>query len=376
MARNVANLAEFVGTYLPGYFFLVVGALLRREGEAASGGTYSGARFKNNSELGIVGGIVIMLTGSGLSQRQDPTWFFSGAVMGLVGWAVLILGCVNFMRWKGYSGWWGLFGYLLLPGIVILACFPNRRKALLQLHGLQPADAKEAYSGPVSSWPADWRSDETPRAAHGPQLESLKRRDQTSGLRYWLALLPLALLAATAGSAIGLKSSHRVSEWTAVGSPGDGFTALMPGKPRLEQQTIQGPEGDAVIQKFIATPNRYNELFMIVAVRYSADRGQQFGGLEKLLELGRQDLLNASKGSLSYETPVEMDGWPGLDLEILPPQRGIVRARVYATDDSLFEVFVQVSKLRRDAHDVQKFLDSFHLKPRPDALGPDGERGQ
>ena len=50
------------------------------------------------------------------------------AIMVSVGLIVLIWGCVNFMRSKGYSGWFGLFGLLLLPGLIILAFFPDKHR--------------------------------------------------------------------------------------------------------------------------------------------------------------------------------------------------------------------------------------------------------
>lgn len=37
-------------------------------------------------------------------------------------------GAVNYAYSKGYSRWWGLMGLLAVVGVLILMCFPDRRR--------------------------------------------------------------------------------------------------------------------------------------------------------------------------------------------------------------------------------------------------------
>jgi hypothetical protein len=90
-------------------------------------GARAAALLESRANFGVLGGIVITLLGGAIVQ-QSRELLLLGLPVGLGGWALFIWGCGNYMRWKGYSGWFGLFGFLLLPGLVILACFPNRRK--------------------------------------------------------------------------------------------------------------------------------------------------------------------------------------------------------------------------------------------------------
>jgi hypothetical protein len=275
-----------------------------------------------------------------LSVLQDPADLLVKLAFFLGGWALLIWGCVNYMRWKGYSGWFGLFGYLTIPGLIILACFPNRRRRLLQEHGSE----------------------------HSAEIEALSEQDRRSGHRFLLMLVPFAVVFVTfAGLLSFAGSSIDPAEWKEVTPAGIGFQALMPGAPRVEQKIQETPVGKMELHKFTVVPKGKNELFMVVSVRFPEEASDRLGGAEKLLESGREDLLVATQGQLRSERRIILSGRPGMELEILPPKGAIVKARVYATKNQLYEVFVGVPMIRVTSEDVQKFFDSFELPAEPGA---------
>src|SRR5215470_14935933 len=88
--------------------------------------------LKITAALCILIGIGIMLIGNVLSRRGPDLFFVAGAAY-IIGWAFFIWGCLDYARWKGYSGWFGFLGFLLVPGLIILVCLPNRRKELLEM---------------------------------------------------------------------------------------------------------------------------------------------------------------------------------------------------------------------------------------------------
>ena len=358
-ARNASNITAIIGSFLPGLLFLIIGLALRGEkppkvaaqsdGDAQqpadTGKELRPERFVTRANLGVVGGVVMMLMGGAFGQK-GPEFLLAGTGVLLVGWTLIIWGCVNFMRWKGYSGWLGLFGYLLLPGLLILACFPNRRRRLL----------RERAPEEVAAW------------------EALSAEDKSSGRQFLLTLVPVWVFAL--GGALFLLSSRSnigAADWKEVAPPELGFRALMPGPPRLQRNTQQTPAGNVEVHKFTAEPKGKKELYMIVATRMPEVIGDRLGGTEKLLELARKDLLSASQGQLRSERRIVLDGSPGLEMEVLPPKGAMIKARIYATKNQVYQVSVHVPVIRGPSNDVQKFLDSFNLPAKPAAAPDRGE---
>jgi hypothetical protein len=362
-ASKAPNISYLVGTFLPGLVCLILGLILGQtmkqqpgshadeEGaqaavadwdlcEHSSSADHARAdAFKLSANLGIGCGIVLMFVGSTIAQGAEGK-FLIGSLFVFAGFAWELWGCVNYMRWKGYSGWFGLFGYLLLPGLLILVCFPNRRKRALQKHS--PDQIGE--------------------------IEALLKEDRRPGYRFLLSLVPLGLLSITLGGlAFSIGSSIGAAEWKEVAAPEVGFHAFMPGTPRLEQNTQETPAGNVELHKFTVEPKGKRELFMIVSVRVPMDVSRELGGTERLLELGRQDLLSASQGQLLSERQIRLGSCPGLELEVLPPKGAIVKARIYATANQFYQVAVHVPRIRLASADVQKFFDSFRLSAEPGA---------
>lgn len=83
-------------------------------------------------DLLIAVGVALMFFGSSVSQ-QGTDRFIAGVFISVFGWALVVCGAVRYASWKGYSAWLGMLAYLLLPGLIILACLPNRRKQRLEL---------------------------------------------------------------------------------------------------------------------------------------------------------------------------------------------------------------------------------------------------
>ncbi len=196
-------------------------------------------QFSRTASLGIVGGIVMMFMGSGVSQQGPELFLVEGAIL-LGGWALMIWGCVNYMRWKGYSGWFGLFGYLLLPGLIILVCFPNRRTRIPQMHQSEYISKTAAVSGEY---------------------------------RFLLAVAPLGIIfIVLSGFVHRVRSNTDAAEWEQVAPPGMGFEALVPGTPRLEQQTRETPAGRVELHKFTVTPKGKKKLIAFVVRRLPSEK--------------------------------------------------------------------------------------------------------
>jgi hypothetical protein len=352
-ASKAPNIQYLIGTFLPGLIFVIIGLTLGKnekpiptalaadetaeitpinQGTAEPSLQFDRKRtnaFKRNASLGIIGGIVLMFVAGSIAQgEQGP--FPIAWLVSLTGFACVIWGCVNYMRWKGYSGWFGFFGYLLLLGLVILVCFPNRRKRILQRH--EPEE-----------------------------IEALWKQDRRRGFRFLLTLTPLGIFGIIFGGLIFFASSNiDAAQWKEFAPEGMGFQALMPGTPQLEQSSQETPAGPVEIRKFTVWTKAKSEFFMVVLARFPEDVGRQIGDTQKLLEAGRQDILIATQGQIRSQRSILLNRWPGLELEI-STNGSIVKARIFATKAQIYEVWVNVPKIRSTSEDIQKFLDSFRL---------------
>jgi hypothetical protein len=334
--RNAPNVEYLIGTFLPGLLLLILGLVLRRGETSAADLDLQASRFKTIANICVGAGFVMMAVGGGLARQGED--LLVAIAVSLAGWALLVVGCVNYMRWKGRSGWFGLFGYLLLHGLIVVACFHNRRARILSTSG--PEDVTK--------------------------MEVLSREDQRSGYQYLLTIVPLVVLyVGLSWSLASSQSNIDPAEWKEVDPAGNGFQALMPGTARVEQQTKETPAGDVTISKFKVEPKGKNELFLIVAIRFPEEVATQLGGREKLLELGREDLLAAAQGQPQNERPIVLGNLHGLELEVLPPKGASIKARIYATKNQVYQVTAHVPQIRLKSDDVQKFLESCELTAEP-----------
>jgi hypothetical protein len=80
------------------------------------------AKYNNVSLALGVPGLILQVAGNILSHSNRPL----GGLLLLVGTALLVAGLAYYAIAKGRSGWWGLFGFLSIIGLIILACLKDR----------------------------------------------------------------------------------------------------------------------------------------------------------------------------------------------------------------------------------------------------------
>ncbi len=78
-------------------------------------------KHKYNSNIGVGVGLLISVIGG--SMESD-----FGGFLALLGYAMVIWGCIEYAEYKGYSWKVGLLGLLSVLGLIILVCLPNKNK--------------------------------------------------------------------------------------------------------------------------------------------------------------------------------------------------------------------------------------------------------
>jgi hypothetical protein len=362
-APRAPNGYYLFGSFLPGVIFVAVGLLLRpsrtqtaRAGgdgnnrapaaadsespENASESHQTRARaFRLAAALGIGCGIVLMLLGWSIGADAHGALgpLFAALVASFGGYSLLMWGCVNYARWKGYSGWWGAFGYLVLLGLLILLALPNRRKGLLR----QPSESQLG------------------------RFHQTFEADRRPGYRFLVLLVPVVVLPVVLGARLlQISSNARAEEWTQLAPPRIGFEALVPGTANAEHKTQPTQAGTIELHKFAAVPRGKKELFMIVAARFPDELTRALG-TNNLLEAGCDDVVSASQGHLETKQDIALDGVPGRELLVVPPKGAVIKARVFAAGNWVYELSVHVPIIRLDSDDVEKFFGSFRWTPVP-----------
>lgn len=79
------------------------------------------AKYKSRSNRFVTAWLFLQLAGLLVGAEF-------GALISLAGGVCLIVGCCYYSKAKGHCSLWGLLGLLSIIGLIILVCFPDRRK--------------------------------------------------------------------------------------------------------------------------------------------------------------------------------------------------------------------------------------------------------
>jgi hypothetical protein len=94
-------------------------------------------RYNNLSLLWGVPGIIMQIGGqimrfanetANRSPQPETSFGVLGTLIMLLGTAALLVGLVYYAKAKGRSGWWSLFAFLSIIGLIVLACLKDRTK--------------------------------------------------------------------------------------------------------------------------------------------------------------------------------------------------------------------------------------------------------
>jgi len=122
----------------------------------------------------------------------------------------------------------------------------------------------------------------------------------------------------------------RLKDWKELSPKGDGFRVLMPDKPEKKTATVETPQGDVKITLY--TIARKKTFFMVL--RSDLPPEVDVKDVKKLLDDARDQGVKNSRGKLTSEKEIELDGNPGREMILdLPDSRvkggGIYKSRIY-----------------------------------------------
>jgi hypothetical protein len=152
------------------------------------------------------------------------------------------------------------------------------------------------------------------------------------------------------------------ASWQTLRSIEGRFEVLMPGCPAEETETIQIGAAPHVIHKFLLFRDNKRELFMVWYMDFQEGMAQQVGS-GKLLEVMAASVARDAEGTLQEQCRIMQQGVAGLEVRVVVPAAGIIRARVFVCGNRHYQVSAAMPTAKADVEEVQQFLESFRIVP-------------
>lgn len=153
-------------------------------------------------------------------------------------------------------------------------------------------------------------------------------------------------------------SSARAEKWNTLKYPEDGFRALFPSTPKLDQSEKNAETGSIKLSSYCS---QVDQTSLCVAV---IDQGAQATNMDTdtLFERARLSVYAVPNTHKISETQQSLDGNKGVEIVTENETTHSIN-RIYEVGETLYQTVVAYPRNTKYA-DSDKFLDSFHLIPR------------
>lgn len=181
------------------------------------------------------------------------------------------------------------------------------------------------------------------------------------------------LLALTILIAVGIafvwkfgNSSPANYVWQEYSGRDNSYSVLMPGTAMESVESRPSPVGQLDL-KLAMVDKGGNGAYMVGYADYP-DNFRSFES-DELLETASNGALSRSRSTLVNKKKITLDGYPGVEIEMLPPEGqvsggGRAFSRIYWVAPRLYITFAGGPDSADINRSVKKFLDSFKLKRR------------
>ena len=243
-----------------------------------------------------------------------------------------------------------------------------------------PAQAAENnfFGGyaPTALQPSYQTASDYPQPGYAPQyfpapiapLPTVSKNGAANAVLF--ALFGVAVLIA-AGIGILWKFGHKQtlasanSGWQEYKSQDEAFTIQMPGKPSESVQRQSTPAGEYQMHVAMAIHNQQSAF-----ITAYADYPSNFKDIpaQSLLDLASQGALSRSSATLVSKKNISLDGYPGLELEMLPPGNmpggGRLVTRIYWAAPRIYILFGGGPKSSETDAALTRYFESFKIRKK------------
>ena len=167
----------------------------------------------------------------------------------------------------------------------------------------------------------------------------------------WLGLtLPLML---------GAGHENLPAGWSVFTSKEGGFSVAVPGKPAENKQRVNTATATLEVHLFVVEGMKDT----VYVVSYSDLPAAEIkaGTAEKRLDFARDGAVNNARGKLRTEKKITLDNHPGRELIIEAEKGVVIKMRIYAVKQRLYQAMAMGSGVFTQSKDAALFLDSLRL---------------
>jgi hypothetical protein len=252
-----------------------------------------------------------------------------------------------------------LFGWYFLQGV----------RGAFAWHGLNPADDRPARQtsipGPIPKFNTReeyqaWKEQRTQAAPAMAAPSTEPASVQGSAVPLWVWAVVLVGIGASFFLAGTGTFSPTEAAWQEFASADGNFAVMMPGTPAYEkksQPTALGP-----IDMHMFTIESRQNAYIVMYSDYP--EAVTKAPVESLLDGGRNGALASTRGKLIGEQGLFLDGFPGREINVEIPGKGLMKLRVFMVHQRLFQVMAVGTKEKIEHEDTAKYLTSFRLLAR------------
>lgn len=183
------------------------------------------------------------------------------------------------------------------------------------------------------------------------------------GAAVWVVIaivIAAGFMLTDAGKSI-FSSVSAPATWKEFSSAEGNFAVLMPGTPSYEKKNTATALGPIDMHMFTLNIGR-DAAYLVMYSDYPeiVTRAKP----DALLDGGRDGALANTKGKLIGEQNMSLDGFPGREIVIEVPGKGLLKLRVFLVGRRMFQVMAVGTKEMIEHEDTAKYLTSFRLLAR------------
>jgi hypothetical protein len=178
-------------------------------------------------------------------------------------------------------------------------------------------------------------------------------------MKGWFVFALVVVLAALGGCDEATGGQNL--EWLNFESESGRFSVLFPGEPDEQVESVQTAIGVIESQFFMVTLE--NMAYSVNLADYPPEMIAA-GDTQQMLDGARDGAVSNVNGELLDEKELTLSGYPGREFKVKVEDEGIVvRARIYLVNERLYVIQALSKERLASSEDIDKFLDSFQLKP-------------